>query len=83
VDEPAPLVPVDGFGFLRDGLAEPSTSASILCLRALAGCRHVLTNILRLLPIEYFILLFLRMSYHQKCFKIVNKIIPKIHDFIL
>jgi hypothetical protein len=29
------------------------------------------------------ILLFLGMSCHQKYFKIVNKITPKIHNFIL
>jgi hypothetical protein len=33
--------------------------------------------------VQYFILLFLRMSCHQKYFKIVNKTTSKIHGFIL
>jgi hypothetical protein len=38
---------------------------------------------IRLLLVQDFILLFIRMSYHQKYFETVNKIIYKIHDFIL
>jgi hypothetical protein len=38
---------------------------------------------IRLLLVQDFILLFIRMSYHQKYFETVNKIIHKIHNFIL
>jgi hypothetical protein len=37
----------------------------------------------RLFLMEYFILLFLRILCHLKCFKIVNETTAKIHDFIL
>jgi hypothetical protein len=30
-----------------------------------------------------FILLFLKLAYHQTCFEIVNEITPKIYDLIL
>jgi hypothetical protein len=38
---------------------------------------------IRLLPMEDFISLFLRMPCHQKCFETVNETTPKMHDFIL
>jgi hypothetical protein len=49
----------------------------------LAPCCDRADHCVRLLLKNEFILLFLRMSYHLKCFKIINKIIHKIHDFIL
>jgi hypothetical protein len=32
---------------------------------------------------EYFILLFPRISYHLKYFETINETSPKLHDFIL
>jgi hypothetical protein len=43
----------------------------------------MLEKLVRLLPVQDFISLFLRMSCYQKCFETVKKITHKIHDFIL
>jgi hypothetical protein len=42
-----------------------------------------LEEVIWLIPMEDFILLFLRMSCHLKYFECVNEITLKIHDFIL
>jgi hypothetical protein len=39
------------------------------------------TSVVNTLLVQDFILLFLRMSYYQKYFKIINEITPKIHGY--
>jgi hypothetical protein len=45
--------------------------------------RTAAVGFIRLLLMEYFILLFSRISYHQKYFKTINETTHKTPDFIL